>query len=48
MAELLKLRTGFTVQALEQEGSGAFANRAFRREFQRIVEGARRAGLPEH
>ena len=47
VAELLKLRAGFTVQALEQEGSAASANPAFRREFQRIVEGARRAGLPE-
>jgi predicted Zn-dependent protease len=47
VAELLKLRAGFTLQTLEQEGAGASANPAFRREFQRIVEGARRAGLPE-
>ena len=47
VAELLKLRPGFTVQRLEQEGSGASGNPAFRREYQRIVEGARRAGLPE-
>jgi adenylate cyclase len=47
VAELLKLRPGFTVQGLEQEGSGASGNPAFRREYQRIVEGARKAGLPE-
>jgi adenylate cyclase len=47
VAELLKLRPGFTVQRLEQEGSGASDNAAFRREYQRILEGARKAGLPE-
>jgi len=47
VAELLKLRPGFTVQTLVQEGSGTSDNAAFRREFQRIVEGARKAGLPE-
>jgi hypothetical protein len=47
VAELLKLRPGFTVQKLEQEGSGASDNPAFRREYQRIVEGARKAGLRE-
>jgi TolB-like protein/class 3 adenylate cyclase len=47
VAELLKLRPGFTVQALEQEGSGASDNPAFRREYQRIIEGVRKAGLPE-
>jgi len=47
VAELLKLRPGFTVQALTQEGSGTSDNPAFRKEFQRIVEGARKAGLPE-
>jgi adenylate cyclase len=47
VAELLKLRPGFTVQGLEQEGAGASDNPAFRREFQRILEGVRRAGLPE-
>jgi adenylate cyclase len=47
VAELLKLRPGYTVQTLEQEGSGASDNPAFRREYQRIVEGARKAGLPE-
>jgi adenylate cyclase len=48
VAELLKLRPGYTVQGLEQDGSGASDNPAFRREYQRIVEGARKAGLPEH
>jgi TolB-like protein/class 3 adenylate cyclase len=47
VAELLKLRPGFTVQRLQEEGSGASDNPAFRREYQRIVEGARKAGLPE-
>jgi len=47
VAELLKLRPGFTVQKLMQEGSGTSDNPAFRKEFQRIVEGARKAGLPE-
>ena len=47
VAELLKLRPGLTARILEQEGAGASENPAFRREFQRIVEGARKAGLPE-
>jgi TolB-like protein/cytochrome c-type biogenesis protein CcmH/NrfG len=47
VAQLLKLRPGFTVQTLVQEGAGTSDNPAFRREFQRIVEGARKAGLPE-
>ncbi|MGH7302994.1 MAG: adenylate/guanylate cyclase domain-containing protein, partial [Candidatus Rokuibacteriota bacterium] len=47
VAELLKLRPGFTVRTLVQEGSGTSDNPAFRKEFQRIVEGARKAGLPE-
>jgi TolB-like protein/class 3 adenylate cyclase len=47
VAELLKLRPGYTVQTLVQEGSGTSDNPAFRKEFQRIVEGARKAGLPE-
>ena len=48
VAELLKLRPGFTVRTLVQEGSGTSENPAFRKEFQRIVEGARKAGLPEN
>ncbi|HSE04955.1 MAG TPA: adenylate/guanylate cyclase domain-containing protein [Methylomirabilota bacterium] len=47
VAELLKLRPGYTMQTLVQEGSGVSDHPAFRKEFQRIVEGARKAGLPE-
>jgi adenylate cyclase len=47
VAELLKLRPGFTVQTMVQEGSETSDNPAFRKEFHRIVEGARKAGLPE-
>jgi adenylate cyclase len=47
VVELLKLRPGFTMQTLAQEGSGTSDHPAFRKEFQRIVEGARKAGLPE-
>jgi adenylate cyclase len=47
VAELLKVRPGFTVQKLTEEGSGVSDHPTFRKEFQRIVEGVRRAGLPE-
>jgi adenylate cyclase len=47
VAELLKLRPGYTLQIMVQEGAGTSDNPAFRKEFQRIVEGARKAGLPE-
>jgi adenylate cyclase len=47
VAELLKLRPGYTVQTLVQEGSEVSDNPAFRKEYRRIVEGARKAGLPE-
>jgi adenylate cyclase len=47
IAELRKLRPGFTVQKLVEEGSVASDHPAFRKEFQRIAEGARKAGLPE-
>jgi adenylate cyclase len=47
VAELLKLRPGFTVQTMVREGSETSDNPAFRKEFQRIVEGVRKAGLPE-
>jgi adenylate cyclase len=47
VAELLKLRPEYTVQKMEEEGLATSDNPAFRREFQRIVEGARKAGLPE-
>ena len=47
VAELLKLRPGYTVQQLTEEGFGFSDNPTFRKEYQRIVEGARKAGLPE-
>jgi TolB-like protein/class 3 adenylate cyclase/Flp pilus assembly protein TadD len=47
VSELLKVRPGFTVEQLAQDGSGYSDNPTFRKEFERIVEGARRAGLPE-
>jgi adenylate cyclase len=47
VAELLKLRPGYTVQKLAAEGSGASDNPTFRKEYQRIVDGARKAGLPD-
>ena len=47
VAELLKVRPGFTVEQLVQDGSGYSDNPTFRKEFERIVEGARKAGLPE-
>jgi adenylate cyclase len=47
IAELLKVRPGFTVKQLAQDGSSYSDNPTFRREFERIVEGARKAGLPE-
>jgi adenylate cyclase len=47
VAELLKVRPGFTVEALAQDGAQYSDNPTFRKEFERIVEGARKAGLPE-
>jgi adenylate cyclase len=47
VAELLKLRPRFTVQQLTEEGFSFSANPTFRKEYQRIIEGARKAGLPE-
>ena len=47
VAELLKVRPGFTVQQLAQDGAGYSDNPTFRKEFERIIEGARKAGLPE-
>ena len=45
--ELLKVRPDFTVETLAQDGAQYSDNPTFRKEFQRIVEGARTAGLPE-
>jgi adenylate cyclase len=47
VAELLKVRPGFTVQRLTEDGFAISDHPTFREEFQRIVEGARKAGLPE-
>ena len=47
VVELLKVRPGFTVEALAQDGVEYSDNPTFRKEFERIVEGARKAGLPE-
>jgi len=47
VAELLKVRPGFTVETLAQDGAQYSDNPTFRKEFERIVEGARKAGLPE-
>jgi len=47
VAELLKVRPGFTVQQLAQDGAEYSDNPTFRKEFERIIEGARKAGLPE-
>ena len=47
IAELLKVRPGFTVESLAQDGAQYSDNPTFRKEFERIVEGARKAGLPE-
>jgi adenylate cyclase len=47
VAELLKVRPGFTVETLAQDGAQYADNPTVRKEFQRIVEGARKAGLRE-
>jgi adenylate cyclase len=47
VAELLKVRPGFTVETLAQDGAQYSDNPTFRKEFERIVQGARKAGLPE-
>ena len=47
VAALLKARPGLTVQKLVEESTLSSSHPAFRREFQRILEGARKAGLPE-
>jgi TolB-like protein len=47
VAELVKLRPGLTLQQLAQDGSAHSDNPTFRKEFERIIEGARQAGLPE-
>jgi TolB-like protein/class 3 adenylate cyclase/cytochrome c-type biogenesis protein CcmH/NrfG len=47
VAETLKLRPGLTVQQMVAEAFANSDNATFRKEYQRIVEGVRKAGLPE-
>jgi hypothetical protein len=47
VAEILKLRPGLTVQQMVEEAWEHSANVTFRKEYQRIAEGVRKAGLPE-
>jgi TolB-like protein/class 3 adenylate cyclase len=47
VAEILKLRPGLTVQQMVEEARAGSDNETFRKEYQRIAEGVRRAGLPE-
>jgi hypothetical protein len=47
VAELLKLRPGVTVQDYVNASYGWSENSTFRRQIDRIVEGLRKAGLPE-
>ena len=41
------MRPDFTVETLAQDGAQYSDNPTFRKEFQRIVEGAPKAGSPE-
>jgi adenylate cyclase len=45
--EILKLRPGLTVQQMIEDSRAGSDNETFRREYQRIAEGVRKAGLPE-
>jgi TolB-like protein/class 3 adenylate cyclase len=47
VAEILKLRPGLTVQQMAEEAFAGSDNATFRKEYQRILEGVRKAGLPE-
>lgn len=47
VAEILKLRPGLTVRQMLEDARASSDNETFRKEYQRIAEGARRAGLPE-
>lgn len=47
VAEILKLRPGLTVRQMFEEAWANSDNATFRKEYQRILEGVRRAGLPE-
>jgi adenylate cyclase len=47
VSEILKLRPGLTVQQMVEEAWAHSDNATFRKEYQRIAEGVRKAGLPE-
>jgi TolB-like protein/Flp pilus assembly protein TadD len=47
VAEILKLRPGLTVQQMVEDAWMGSDNATFRKEYQRIAEGVRKAGLPE-
>ena len=47
VAEILKLRPGLTVQQMVEEAWAHSDNATFRKEYRRIAEGVRKAGLPE-
>ena len=47
VAEILKLRPGLTVQQMAEEAFASSDNETFRKEYQRIIAGVRKAGLPE-
>jgi hypothetical protein len=47
VTEILKLRPGLTVQQMIDEAWAHSENATFRKEYRRIAEGVRRAGLPE-
>ena len=47
VAEILKLRPGLTVQQMVEDARAGSDNETFRKEYQRIAEGVRKAGLPE-
>ena len=47
VAEILKLRPGLTVQQIVEDARASSDNATFRKEYERIAEGVRKAGLPE-
>jgi adenylate cyclase len=47
LAELNSIRPGFTVQWFRQIGYACSSNPQFRREYDDIVEGLRKAGVRE-
>ncbi|MFY9839952.1 MAG: hypothetical protein WAK55_26465, partial [Xanthobacteraceae bacterium] len=47
VAELQRMRRGYTVARWLEDGNGWSENTVFLNEFQRIAGGLRKAGLPE-